>query len=67
MSSHSTVDKALSFLRSQIPAQVFSYLEGPMRIELSRNNDGLITTDDVVDVLMSLSDLFGSPVEDHQG
>ena len=38
-----------------------------MRIELSRNNDGLITTDDVVDVLMSLSDLFGSPVEDHQG
>lgn len=67
MSSHSTVDKALSFLRGQIPAQVFSYLEGPMRIELSQHNNDLITTDDVVDVLMSLSDLFGSPVEDHQG
>lgn len=67
MSSLSTVDKALSFFRGQIPSQVFTYLEGPMRIELSRNQEGSITPDDAVDVLMSLSDLFGTPVDDHHG
>ena len=60
MTHSSTVDKALTLLRSQLPSKVFTQIEGPLRAELS-----LSSTDELVDSLLALSDVFGSPADSY--
>ena len=56
------VEQALQMIRSRVPAKVFQILKEPLSTELSQSVNEAPTSDDVVDVLHSLAQLFSSPL-----
>lgn len=58
------IEQALQMIRSRVPAKVFHLLKDPLSAELYRSVTENPSSEDVVDVLISLSDLFQSPIGD---
>ena len=56
------VEQALQMIRSRVPAKVFHLLKDPLSAELYRSVDENPSNDEIVDVLLSLSQLFQSPI-----
>lgn len=52
-------------IRSRVPAKVFQLLKEPLSAELYERVDHNPSTDDIVDVFHSLSQLFQSPIQVH--
>ena len=59
------VEQALQMIRSRVPAKVFHLLKDPLSAELYRSVDENPSNDEIVDVLLSLSQLFQSPIQVH--
>ena len=57
------VEQALQMIRSRVPAKVFHILKEPLSAELYRGTDENPSNDDIVDLLLALSQIFRFPIE----